>query len=429
MKSRRILVFIAVLLFASMLLFAQAKSEKIVLTFWDENAGEHRTPHYLELIERFNTSQDRIKVEYEGIPSTAAKEKYDVAIATGTTPDIGHANAAWGSNWLAQECVIPLDKYFNSWSESKYINKNYLQLNRELDSEGRLFFITDTVATPLMWIRSDMFKNAGIATPRTWEQFFESAKTLTDRKKGIYGFSLRGGPGSVVELQHAMYAYSGISSYFDEKGICTINNPTHVEFVEKLVGMYNLYTAEGDITNGYKEIVAAFDGGSAAMIFHNTGSTGEHAAALQPNQYQAVSFPISKQGTYSYTAGSQGGYAIFNTCKYQDEAWEFIAFMMSEKSNSYFNEKIGQIPMNDRVLDHDWVAHAQSTKEALSTLASPNTHLVSQPKFLPEYSKIMETLTPPVFQAAIAGKITVKEFLDIWANAMNEAYSNYLKNK
>jgi len=428
MKRKKLFVC-CILLFACTFAFAQGKSEKPTLTFWDENAGETRTPYYQELINRFNSSQNRVTVIYEGIPSSSAKEKYDVAIATKTTPDIGHCNAAWGSNWLAQECLVPLDNYFDSWPESADINKNYLTLNRNLDSQNRLFLITDTVSTPLMWVRTDLLKNAGIGIPRTWDEFFNAVKVLSDKKNGFYGFSLRGGSGSCVELQHVLYAYSGIPTYFDKNGKCTINAPEHVEFLKKLVSLYNVYTSESDITNGYKEMVAAFDGGSAAMIFHNTGSKAEHANALKPDQYQAVSFPVSKQGTYSYTAGSQGGYCIFTTCKYPDEAWEFIKFMLSEESNSYFNEKIGQIPMNNKVLSENWVAASQCTSEALSTLANPQCHLVEQPKYLPEYSKIMNTLTPPNFQAVLAGEMTVEKFLDTWADAFTEAYAKYKTGK
>jgi len=407
--------------------FAQEQSEKIKLTFWDENAGETRTPYYEELIDKYNASQDRVQVIYEGIPSKSAKEKYDVAIATKTTPDIGHCNAAWGSDWVAQDCLVNLDPYFGIWDEKEDINQNYLALNRQLDGKNRLFMITDTVSSPLMWVRTDMFKEKNVPVPSTWDGFFDAVAKLTDSSKGVYGFSLRGGSGSVVELQHILYAYSGIPSYFDETGKCTINSKEHVEFLKRYVGLYNKYTAEGDITNGYKEMVAAFDGGSAAIIFHNTGSKAEHAAALSPNQYEAVRFPESIKGTYSYTAGSQGGYCIFNTCAYPDEAWNFIKFMLSESSNSYFNEKIGQIPMNNKVLSETWVKDSQCTNEALETLSSPKCHLVPQPKYLSEYSKIMNTILPPMYQSVLAGETSVEDFLNQWASLMNEAYGAYQK--
>ena len=424
---KKLFTVLVMIIAAGAMVFASGASEKITLTFWDENAGETRTPYYQKLIDDFNASQDRIEVVYEGIPSSSAKEKYEVAIATKTTPDIGHCNAAWGSNWLAQECLIPLDDYFASWSEAGDINANYLQLNRNLDADGRLFMITDTVATPLMWVRTDMLAEKGLDIPRTWDEFFRDAELLTDKAKGVYGFSIRGGSGSVVELQHALYAYSGIPTYFDENGNCTINSPDHIEFLKRYVAMYNKYTAESDITNGYKEMVAAFDGGSAAMIFHNTGSKAEHGKALHPDQYQAVSFPISKRGTYTYTAGSQGGYCIFDTCEHPDEAWEFISFMLSASSNSYFNENIGQVPMNNKVLEEEWVSQSQCTSEALSTLADSKCLLVAQPKYLPEYSQIMNTQMPPLFQAVLAGEMSVEDFLNTWADAFTAAYKEYRK--
>ncbi len=403
----------------------EASQEVVTLTFWDENAGESRTPYYEELIRRFNESQDHIVVEYEGIPSSSAKEKYDVAIATDTTPDIGHCNAAWGSNWVAQECLVNLDDYFAAWDGSKDINENYVRLNRELDPEGRLFMITDTVSSPLMWVRTDILKEKGVEIPTTWDEFFDAAQKLTDAANGLYGFAFRGDSSSCVELQHVLYAYSGIEDYFDDQGVCTINAPEHVEFMERYKALYNTCTAESDITNGYKEMVAAFDSGSAAMIFHNTGSASEHAAVLSPDQYQAVAFPISKTGTYSYTAGSQGGFCIFDTCEYPDEAWEFIQYMLSEDANSYWNQSIGQIPMNNKVLEEAWVDESQCTREALNILASDKCHLVSQPKYLPDYSTIMNTNNPPNFQAMLLDEMSVQEFLDQWANQMTEAYKEY----
>lgn len=395
------------------------------LVFWDENAGESRTPYYEELISQFNDAHPDIHVTYEGLPSSSAKEKYDVAIATGTMPDVAHVNAAWGSDFLAQEALIPLDAYFDAWDEAKNINDQYIQLNRALDPQGRLFMITDTVSTPLMWVRSDWFEEAGLGIPATWDEFFDDVVALSDVNNGRYGFSIRGGSGSVVELQHALYAYSGIPSYFDENGICTVNSQEHLDFLTRLVALYNVYTPETDITNGYKEMVAGFDGGSVAMIFHNTGSVSEHAAALQPDQYQPVAFPVSLQDTYTYTSGSQGGYGISATCENPDAAWEFIAFMMSAPSNSYWNMSIGQIPMNNAVLSEDWVQSMPSTMVALSTLSSDKCRLVAQPKYLDDYSQIMTSMLPPYFQAVLAGELSVQEFLNMWADAMTESYAAY----
>ena len=63
--------------------------------------------------------------------------------------------------------------------------------------------ITDTVSTPLMWVRTDLLKEKGLDVPKTWDDFFTTAEKMTDASKGVYGFSFRGDSSSCVELQHA----------------------------------------------------------------------------------------------------------------------------------------------------------------------------------------------------------------------------------
>ena len=63
--------------------------------------------------------------------------------------------------------------------------------------------------------------------------------------------------------------------------------------------------------------------------------------------------------------------------------------------------------------------------EALNTLTASNCHLVSRPKYLPDYSTIMNTNNPANFQAMLLGEMSVQSFLDNWAEQMNEAYAEY----
>ena len=83
--------------------------------------------------------------------------------------------------------------------------------------------------------------------------------------------------------------------------------------------------------------------------------------------------------------------------------------------------------MNNKVLEEEWVSQSQCTSEALSTLADSKCLLVAQPKYLPEYSQIMNTQMPPLFQAVLAGEMSVEDFLNTWADAFTAAYKEYRK--
>ncbi|MGA9871497.1 MAG: extracellular solute-binding protein, partial [Rhodococcus sp. (in: high G+C Gram-positive bacteria)] len=81
------------------------------LTFWDNNAGPDRTPLYEELIRRFETTNPGIDVEYVGLPSDSAQQKYQTALAGGSAPDLGIVSTAYLAPLVAQDAVIPLDDF------------------------------------------------------------------------------------------------------------------------------------------------------------------------------------------------------------------------------------------------------------------------------------------------------------------------------
>ena len=78
-----------------------------------------------------------------------------------------------------------------------------------------------------------MFEAKGLETPTTWDEVFDDVEKLTDKSNGVYGFSIRGGAGSSQQLEQMLYQYSGITEMFDKDGNSTINDPKHVEFLEK----------------------------------------------------------------------------------------------------------------------------------------------------------------------------------------------------
>src|SRR5690554_1499165 len=74
---------------------SDAPSQVVTITFWDENAGPNRTPYLQKMIAEFEATHPNIKVNYVGLPWSDAKSKYDVAIQSRTTPDVGGIATKW----------------------------------------------------------------------------------------------------------------------------------------------------------------------------------------------------------------------------------------------------------------------------------------------------------------------------------------------
>ncbi len=404
---------------------AAGKDQKIELIFWDENPGPERTPHLQELVKRFQSQNPNITVKYVGIPSKSAAEKYNIAIAAGETPDVAGCPGSWLSTLLAQNALLPLDSYFKKWNEHTKIGESYIQQIRGNATDKKLYMLPNTANHFTMWYRADRFKAAGLSEPKTWDDFFTAVEKLTDKKNVQYGTSIRGGSGNDTPLLAGIISYSGITSFFDKKGKCLINSPAAVAFVEKYAGLYKKYTPESDITNGYKEMVGAFDSGVANIIFHNLGSYGEHRAALKDGQYAAAAYPISVTGKRVYMAGVVNGDVIFKNTKNRDASWKFLSFLASADSQRLWNQKIGQIPTHVDLLKEDWVKSAQHISALGDAFALKETISVNQPEYLPDYKSIRIQVIEPGFQAVMIGRKTAKQFLDELAAVLEKAEKEY----
>lgn len=407
----------------------QYGSEPVTITFWDENAGPTRTPYYEELIKKFEESHPEIKVEYVGLPWSDSKSKYDVAIQSGTTPDVGGITQSWLTDFIVKDAVIPLDDYFDKWDKKDDMVSGYIQSQRDCDPDGKLYAINNTANIPVIWYRPDILEEKGIDVPKSWNDIFNIIEATTEKSSNIYGFSIRGGSGGTGALEMMMYSYSGISAMFDENGNSTINDPSNVEFVERLSSLYNVYTPESDITNGYKEMVAAFDTRVANMIFHNLGSYGEHSKTLEEGEYAALTSIESVKGTNSLVTNGCISYSIFKTTKHPEEAFKFLSFLCESEQSTYWNQNIGQLPTTKTSLESDYVKQLQHIRAAAETSSDPDIKAVLLPIYLPGYADLHENVLPSQFQEVLLGNKTAQEFLDNWAGEMTklkEEYDQYL---
>ena len=110
----------------------------------------------------------------------------------------------------------------------------------------------------------------------------------------------------------------GITEMFDKDGNSTINDPKHVEFLEKFASLYNKYTPESDITNASTEMISAFDSASAAMIFHNIGSYGQHRDTLGDGNFGAVLNLKSVEDTNVMVSNGVASLSVFKNSEHPE---------------------------------------------------------------------------------------------------------------
>lgn len=399
--------------------------EKVEITFWDNYADTIHTEVYEKIISDFEKENPDISVKYVPLPSDQAKSKYDVAIQGNTTPDCGVIYQYWMNDFVVQDALLPLDEYT---ADDDSLLDTFVESMKSTAPDGKYYSLPFYVVPPALWYNTEMFEEKGVKVPTTWDEVFEDVPTLTDKEKGVYGFSIRGGAGSSQQLEQMLYQYSGITEMFDEDGKSTINDPKHVEFLEKFAALYNKYTPESDITNASTEMISAFDSGSAAMIFHNIGSYGQHRDTLGEEKFGAVVNLKSVDDTNVMVSNGVASLSVFKNSKHPEEAYKFIQYLTEHTANSYFNETLGSIPTNKEALADEWVQNSAPVKAAADMLLDMETKIATLPVEVTGYFDLHTNTLAKDFQNVLLGNESAKDYLDNWANKMTELKKTYDEN-
>lgn len=396
---------------------------KVTITFWDNNGGPGRTPIYEELIKRFEAANPDIHVDYVGIPSSSVQQKYDTAIAGGGTPDVGGVTTSYLSNMIGQEALVPLDEKVDGGPLKGKLLPSLVETVRQTAPDNKLYSVPSSGNMDVIWYRTDWFAEKGVQPPKTWDEFTAAAEKLTDTSANRYGYTIRGGAGSVFQLLTEAYAYSGTDSFF-EGGKSTVDDPGNADLVEKVAALYKKATPEADVNNNYTQMVAQFTGGSAAMMHHNLGSYGDVTKALG-DKVEALPLPVGPSGKRTVVPNPTDGFAVFRNSENQDAAWKFVEFLTSAESNSYWNEKVGQIPANTDVRSQPWIEQNKPVKMALDVLEDPATITVPAPVYLPQYSSITKADSEPQYQKVLLGQLSADEFLKAMAEKLTTAQQEW----
>ncbi|MET9307274.1 sugar ABC transporter substrate-binding protein [Streptomyces cellulosae] len=396
------------------------------IVFWDNNGGV-RTDIWKEIIADFEKANPDIDVQYVGIASTEYQSKVDTAIQGGGLPDVGGISASMLAGFAAQGALEPLDERLEGSSLNGKLNKDMIESLRAAGGgDDQLYSVPTSANNGVLYYRTDMFQKAGLQEPTTWDRFFEAAEKLTDKGSNRFGYTIRGGAGSIAQALDAMYGQSGITSFWDSTGKkTTVDDPRNVKALEKYAALFKKVTPAADLNNDFTKMVAQWDSGEIGMLNHNLGSFQDHVKALGVEKFRGIPQPVGPDGKRVQVSNPVDGIGLFKSSKNKDAAWKFIEFATSAQSNSKFNESAGQVPAHQDAAKDAWIAKAEPTKLAAQALGDGSTTIVQLPYYLPDWNTISKADNEPNFQKVLLGDMTAKAFLDGLAEQLNEAQAEW----
>lgn len=410
---------------------ANTGSGKVTITYWSGSATEQRNTFLTKEFDKFQQKNPNIKVDYLGLPGSASDldQKLNMAVAGNEVPDV--VQGMLTSSYITRKIIDPLDDYLNKSTLKDDIGSKYLDSFRDVDyKEKQLYAIPAPINVQMIYVRPDLISAAGLpVTMSTWKDFFTIAEKTTNTSKGIYGYIIRGGSGAAGALEYQMYSYSGITSFFDKNGKCTINDPKNVEYMQQYLSGFKKYTSPDDLNKSWTAMSSQFQSGKAVMLIHNTGSGPANYKAFSNNtgKIKGLTYPKSPYtNKVTVPQPTLNGYMIMSGSKHKDAAWKLIEFLQTPDVAGEFGKTFGQLPVTKSAQSQDWIQKSPYMKAASSCMSDVNTVLTVYPYYLPNFTKIENDETAKV-QQVMLGKLTAKQLLDEWAQKLQADYVKIMK--
>lgn len=241
------------------------------------------------------------------------------SLASGADLGIFEIEPALMSQWADAGYLLPLNDVVENIGADDFV-------------EGSLFRQNDvTYAVPYavsvygLWVRKDMFEQAGLSLPSTYDEVLFAAKFLTNNE--TYGIALPAGQNIATVNYFSTFLWQNGGDYFTCDGQVAFGKPQALEAVRRWQALTQ-YAPPGFTTWGFPEQIDAFINGRVAMAMY-AGRLGVQLEETHPELADKVTVIFPPWGEQKVTLGVWSRFAIASGTKNQAEAKAFLQWLVS----------------------------------------------------------------------------------------------------
>jgi ABC-type glycerol-3-phosphate transport system substrate-binding protein len=239
------------------------------LQYWDMQWGSPTFMNQLKKnVDEFNKTHPKIQVKFTQLSWGDYQQKLLSAVQAGDPPDIGGGDSGIPFNMNAQGQVLDINDLYAKWQKDGTFKDMPPWAYKKWELDGKDLGITWQFDQRAIFYRKDLFQQAGIKPPTTWDEFLAAAKQLTDPSKNMVGIALPGKQGTYDTDQFYMtlvlQAGGGLS---DSQGKPTFNTPQQMQALDFEKELVDCCAAAGTPSWTFTEVLKDFEQGKAAMAF------------------------------------------------------------------------------------------------------------------------------------------------------------------
>lgn len=302
------------------------------ITIWAQGAEADELP---AVIAEFKKANPDVTVNVTAVPWSAAHDKYQAAIAAGTTPDIGQLGTTWMGEFAASGALatvpgdISQDAYYPGATSSTTVH-------------GGTYGVPWYVDTPVLYYRTDLAARAGYtAPPATWDEFTALAKAYQAKAGAKYGVNLP--PNDFQSL--LPFAWSnGADLTSSDSTQWTLDTPAMLEALRYYQSFFTSGIANKKPSTETGAYETAFVQGTVPMFIggpYEVSVLNKAGGAGFADKYATAVLPKGKTST-SFVGGAD--LVVFKNSKNPSAAWKLIQFLSQPSTQVAWYKSTGDLP-------------------------------------------------------------------------------------
>ncbi|WP_054950707.1 ABC transporter substrate-binding protein [Numidum massiliense] len=392
-------------------------AEPAELTLWVAGNSKEIQKTFKEVVDAFNKEYEaeniRAKVQFE--PWSELDQKLTTSLVGGVGPDVFMHGAAAAASLANENQIESLKKYYDSWDDKDDFVEAYVESGKVNDEP---YIVPIQGANRMMYYRKDIFEEAGVEVPETWDELLKISKKLVKKDGDRFKQAATELPREGNDLQQvwSMFLWSNNGDFLNEEGTeSVLNRPEAVEALEYYKKFFDdgLTPISGMSGQGDQHPLGT---GEVAFTFDGVWVI-EQVQNYTPDAYDLIDVAVPPRGKGETTThvGSSGFFMNANS-KHKDAAWKLMAFLGSKENVEKISRELKFLPVRESTAQADFIKEDKLFAKFVELSATTNG--MSNPN-VPGWTTMRDIIASHV-EKAIYGQVPAEEALKQAHKAINE---------
>lgn len=196
----------------------------------------------------------------ESAPAGVINQRIATYVQAGAPLDVVHSDPGTAARLAVEGLLTPLDDVIEALG-----GRDAFLPNRLLIVNDHVYAINQAATSPQLFYRKDLFEEAGIAPPTTWDEVRAAAEAL--HSDDVIGIALAGGENRMTTIMAGTMLWQNCHDFFDGDLNVTLDHPKTVEAAAHYADLLQ-YSAPDAAAWSFNEPPESFWSGRAAMVIH-----------------------------------------------------------------------------------------------------------------------------------------------------------------